>query len=525
MKSTIPTDCACCPLNRRTFIARTGLVASGVLGLSQGSGLLSRAADSADIHERTKVRLVFALHGPQQPGPDWPNKGFDFVPIMDRIQNELTGRCPNFEFVRTLATGPEQAKAILGEDQQKGGIDGYVVHQMNCWNQVIQTFADSGKPVLYADFQFGGSGGFLVYNAAILRSANPNVGFVASSKFADLAAAVWCMADAKRPGRARDFAGLTAGVRAQATPKANSRRGVDDDLRCVPTEECLKLMKTSRILSVRDQTSGEEAAIAGVPVQRVAFAELNKAWEQADRDEARAMADRWAQAADRVEGVTRETLETSAAMYLAEKTVMKKYAANAITINCLGGFYGGHIHAYPCLGFHQLLNDGAVGGCECDVRSAAALVIGNLMTGGRPGYISDPVMDAAKREIIYAHCVAANRALGPQGPVNRYEILTHSEDRQGASVRSFLPLDRLTTSLQLDQGRKEILFHQARATGNDPDDRACRTKLCAEPVGDFEKLFTQWDRWGWHRVTFYGDLKQPIYALADALGWKVVEEA
>ena len=56
--------------------------------------------------------------------------------------------------------------------------------------------------------------------------------------------------------------------------------------------------------------------------------------------------------------------------------------------------------------------------------------------------------------------------------------------------------------------------------GNDPDDRACRTKLCAEPVGDLERLFTEWDRWGWHRVTAYGDLKAPLKGVADALGWK-----
>jgi len=40
--------------------------------------------------------------------------------------------------------------------------------------------------------------------------------------------------------------------------------------------------------------------------------------------------------------VKRETLEQSAAMYLAQKSILKKYGANAITINCLGGFYGGH---------------------------------------------------------------------------------------------------------------------------------------------------------------------------------------
>ena len=63
------------------------------------------------------------------------------------------------------------------------------------------------------------------------------------------------------------------------------------------------------------------------------------------------------------------------------------------------------------------------------------------------------------------------------------------------------------------------------AADNDPDDRACRTKLCVEPKGDIEKLFTQWDRWSWHRVTFYGDLKESTYALADAMEWKGVEEA
>jgi hypothetical protein len=153
------------------------------------------------------------------------------------------------------------------------------------------------------------------------------------------------------------------------------------------------------------------------------------------------------------------------------------------------------------------------------------MVIGTTLTQGRPGYISDPVIDTAKRQIIYAHCVAHNKAFGPAGQTNPFEILTHSEDRQGASIRSILPTGYLTTSLKIEPTRKEIVFHRALAVANDPDDRACRTKLCAEPVGDIEKLFRMWDQWGWHRVTFYGDLKEPVYALADAVGWKVVEEA
>jgi hypothetical protein len=212
-------------------------------------------------------------------------------------------------------------------------------------------------------------------------------------------------------------------------------------------------------------------------------------------------------------------------MYLGQKAVLREHGASAITINCLGGFYGGHIHAYPCLGFHELLNEGLIGACECDVRSTATMVAMTALTNGRPGYISDPVIDTSSRRIIYAHCVAANKAFGPGGPANPIEILTHSEDRQGASVRSLLPLGYMTSTLEFSPERKTILFHQGKAVANVPDDRACRTKLAVEPVGDIEKLFAEWDEWGWHRVTVYGDLKKPVFALADALGWRVLEEA
>jgi hypothetical protein len=114
---------------------------------------------------------------------------------------------------------------------------------------------------------------------------------------------------------------------------------------------------------------------------------------------------------------------------------------------------------------------------------------------------------------------------GPDGPENPIEILTHSEDRKGASVRSILPSGYIVTTLEFAPEKKQVLLHQAKAIGNDPNDRACRTKLVAEPIGDFEKLFTMWDLWGWHRVTVYGDLKEQVFALADRLGYQVIQEA
>ncbi|MFH0991361.1 MAG: hypothetical protein V1799_15240 [bacterium] len=514
------SGCTCCPMKRRDFLTKGGAATIGALGLLSNSSWLHAASS----HSTTRIQIIYSLHAEQQPEPDWPNKGFDFAPVMQKITATLRERCENIEFVTSLASNPEQAKQLLENDSSKT-VDGYLVYQMNCWNKVIQTIAASGKPVLYADFQFGGSGGFLVYTAGFLRKNLNNVGFIASSNIDDLVDAVKCFTAIKNGGSPANFASMITTVRTSHTPRSSDLPCTPDKLTCVSAQECLRRLKEMKILTVRNQESASAGEIMGINVEQIPFAEVNEAWSSADKDESRHIADQWQKNARVVKDVSRETLETSAAMYLGMKTVLKNHRANAITMNCLGGFYGGHIHAYPCLGFHELNNQALIGACECDVRSTATMVAVTTLTQGRPGYISDPVIDTAKRQIIYAHCVASNRAFGPEGIVNPYEILTHSEDRQGASVRSLLPTGYMTTTLEFEQSKKEILFHQAKAVANDPDDRACRTKLCAEPVGDIEKLFTEWDRWGWHRVTFYGDLKEPVYALADALGWKVVEEA
>jgi hypothetical protein len=470
------------------------------------------------------IRILYSLHEPVQTKPDWPNVGFDFNPVMEQINTALAKNFQSFEFMPALATGPEDAEKIAAKDIPDL-IDGYIVYQMNCWNQVVQAIAKTGKPVLYVDFQFGGSGGFLVYNSTFLREKTQNVGFVASSRMEDLIEAVSCFEIIKQGGTTAEFVAATAKSRIKATRAPGIYSLTANNIQSLSAEECIRRLKSSKILAVRDQNSEIAEPIMGIPLEYIPFSEVNTAWSQAGKDETAEIVARWKKSALEIINVSDETLATSAAMYLGMKSVLKKHDANAITVNCLGGFYGGHIHAYPCLGFHELCNEGLIGACECDVRSTATMLAFSTMTNGRPGFISDPVIDTSKRQIIYAHCVAPNRVFGPLGETNPFRIMTHSEDRSGASVQSILPVNYMTTTLEILKERKEILFHQAIALENDPDDRACRTKLCAEPQGDIEKLFTMWDKWSWHRVTFYGDLKEQVLALAETSGWKVIEEA
>ena len=519
--------CTGCGLSRRSVLA-TGF-AAGCAACLGGLSPFKNTAVAQSSSGKMRVRVLFSLHAAVQPGPDWPNVGFDFRPVMAEVMAALHDGCRNMEFISSMANGPEKTKEIIDADNAAENIDGYIVMQMNCWNQVVQNTVESGKPTLYADFLYAGSGGFLVYTAGMLRAAKPNFAFMTSGRLADLVAAANCMPLAKGAGGTKAF------VDAVAKMRRDIAAGVKEDMRCtddkvdvLSTGDLLKELKTKKMLEFEAgwaDVGAQAKESLGIEVLRRPFAELNDLWEKANKEQAQEVLNRWKTNAAAIIDVSEETLEASARMYLAMKQALKNHGACGITVNCLGGFYGKHIFAYPCLGFHELLNEGLIGACECDTISTLTMVVMTTLTKGRPGYISDPVMDVATKQIIYAHCVAGNKAFGPQGPSNPFTIMTHSEDRQGASLRSTLPLGYMTTTLEMHPVKKEILLHQAKTVANSSDDKACRTKIAGVPVGDFEKLFTEWDQWGWHRVTYYGDLKQPVFALADAIGWKVVEEA
>jgi L-fucose isomerase-like protein len=205
--------------------------------------------------------------------------------------------------------------------------------------------------------------------------------------------------------------------------------------------------------------------------------------------------------------------------------LLKKYGTDTVTMNCLGGFAAGKLPAYPCLGFMQILNDGGQGVCEAMVDDSLSMLMARILTG-RPGFVSDPALDTSKNQIVYAHCVGTTKPFGPEGAANGYRIRTlHNRDPRGACSESFLPAGYLTTSFRTNVGRKQLIVHQAKAVGTLDSEYGCRTKLVADVRGDIGKLFDQWDQFGWHRVTVYGDVREPLTEFGRALGLEVVEEA
>ena len=510
--------------SRRRFLARcTGCALAASCGVTTiGRAARAQAPATTPGAKRPKVRVIFS-HIP--PGsPTWPFINYDYEPRKETILRALKAGCPEVEFLPATSHGAAETKAVIASDKDVDGIMGIAV---GCWTGSLSTVLASGKPAVIVDDLYGGSGEFLTTYAGTKRSGRDFVG-VSSSRLDDVVTAARCFATIKEPGAVATF-------NARCREAVRKTYGKECDVACAPgdaapkvdTSACLAGLKESAILLIGSPMHAIAAQIQqtfGTRVIPIDYKPLDAAYKAADRDEARAIADRWIKGAEAVIEPSTDDVVKSAAMYLAMKSLMKQNHADAITINCLGGFYGGHMGAYPCLGFCQFNDDGLVGACEADMQSTITMLAMKHLVG-RPGYISDPVIDTSKNQIIYAHCVATRKVFGPAGPSNPYQIRSHSEDRKGASLRSLLPLGHMTTSIELSPVRKQILMHQGKTVANVDDDKACRTKLAATVKGDIEKLLCEWDQWGWHRVTFYGDLKDPICEFADRIGFKVVQEA
>jgi uncharacterized protein (DUF1330 family) len=468
-------------LTRREFLGKCSACAAGMTAVTslnvRGFAKNPKVFQSAN-NKTQKTRIQVVLAHPSSKEPCWPNIGYDFEANKAEYMNNLRQHCPDVEFLPVTAMKNEDAPKIL---QSGTEVDSYIVYLSGClWGSVTETIAGAGKPTVLVDNLFAGSGEFLTSYAAIKRKGLP-VAAVSSSDFEDVAQAV---------------------------------RALDT----------IKKLQGSTVLVVGGKPDKKIEDCFGTRMLGIEFPEINQAYNNADRTSAQKWAARWMKEAAKIIEPTREDVIKSAILYVAMTDLMKKYQAQAITVNCLGGFYGGHMPAYPCLGFMQLNNDGHVGACEADQRSTITMLLMRYLVG-RPGFISDPVIDTAKNQIIYAHCVAPTKVFGPDGSSNPFHIRSHSEDRKGACDRSLMPLGEMTTTIEFDAGKKQVIFHQGKTVENVDLDLACRNKLAVEVKGDVYSLLDYWDQWGWHRVTFYGDFKRQVYEIAQLLQFSVVEEA
>ncbi len=381
--------------SRRDFLARCAACAA--CAVCPGIG---RAQQQPQDRQKPRIRLVYVHIPPDK--PTWPYQGFDYEGRKKELTSRLTAACPGVQFLgpATIRNRQEAHNVLEGDSE----VDGYLVYMIGLWSGGgSMVIAESGKPTLFVDDLYAGSGEFLTaYSAA--RRRGLRVAPVSSSRF-------------------------------------------DDVVQAVKAFECLKRLRSAVILDVVDRDPGAIAQairdVFGARVQRVTSEELNSAYTNASATQAQNAADTWIKSAERIVEPTKEEIGKSGRMYVGMRDLMRRHGADAFAIDCLTLYYGDRLPAYPCLGLMQFNDDGFVGACEADLDSTITMLAMTYLVE-RPGFISDPVIDTARNQIIYAHCVAPTKVYGPKGPASPFHIRSHSEDRRGAAVRALLPLSEMT---------------------------------------------------------------------------------
>lgn len=285
-------------------------------------------------------------------------------------------------------------------------------------------------------------------------------------------------------------------------------------------------MKASKVLVAVENPATREAQMRGyrehygTTFEAIGGKDLVAAFERADTKAAERAADEFRKNALRVVEPSQQEIVSGLRMYLGMKKLLAERKANAITIDCFGTLRANTLPGYPCIAWSKFNDAGLYGVCEADLNSTMTQMLVTSYTG-MPGFISDPVFDTSRNEVIHAHCVSATKMKGIHGASSPYIIRDHLETHEGAVVQVLMPSDETITVARLTEPGR-MLASTAVVTGGGDSDRGCRSQIRTR-VADAEKWLENYTA-GLHRVIFYGDHMKTLERMGRLSGFEVVRE-
>jgi len=259
----------------------------------------------------------------------------------------------------------------------------------------------------------------------------------------------------------------------------------------------------------------------GASFQYIGGKELQAAFDSADARQAQKETDAFTRAALRVVEPNPEEIYNGLRFYLGLKNLMRAEKANAFTIDCFGTLRANTLPGYPCIAWSKLNDAGLYGVCEADLHSTMTQLLVTSYAGV-PGFVSDPVFDVSRNEVIHAHCVSATRMKGPSEPASPYIIRNHLETNEGAVLQVLMPAGETITVARF-AGPEHMLVSTAEVIGPGDNHRGCRSQIRTR-VADAGRWLHNYTS-GLHRVIFYGDHVRTIEMLGRMLAFRVTREA
>ncbi len=304
----------------------------------------------------------------------------------------------------------------------------------------------------------------------------------------------------------------------------------------------------------------------GVEIVVVRSAELNALVAAVPETEAEKVAKMWEQEATEVKNVKHHDILRAARSYLAQRDLLRKYDADAITVDtatltfkAYGSAkrkeFGTVAEAQPLV-IMELSKEHIPACCQSHINCLVTQMIGTYLTGGS-GFTGDflndwafqPAGERPENVMIVGHCGAPITLFGHDRLPYLIRDHIHSkafgpvDTPTGTTVQ--WPLNEAASIVKFDVSRGQVsVFTGEVVDGNalykDFANCICRNKLVIQiddpdncymlPSNSNAGAFRQcdhWDpkhrHWGGHQVAFYGNLKPAIQDLAALIGFEVVD--
>ncbi|MFB3828028.1 MAG: hypothetical protein ACE15B_14760 [Bryobacteraceae bacterium] len=319
------------------------------------------------------------------------------------------------------------------------------------------------------------------------------------------------------------IAGIRKGGKKIEVVATSSYGDLDPYMRMFRTARHMRRSKVLVGVATPNARQAQAAAYSkyyGTAFRFVSGPEFVDAFRAADEREARKQADALVRGALRVMEPTQQEILAAVRFSIALANMLKKEQANAVTIDCFGSLAANTLPGYPCVAWSKFNDAGLYGVCEGDLASTMTQLLITSYSGV-PGFVSDPVFDLSRNEVIHAHCVSATKMKGPNGPAAPYILRNHLETNEGAVMQVLMPSGETITVARYTAPNR-LLISTAEVTGAVESDRGCRTQIRTR-VSNAEKWLNNYSA-GLHRVIFYGDHVQAVERMGRLMGFEVAHE-
>ena len=491
---------------------------------------------------------IYALFiGKGRWGIGWPYIGYNEKELCRSIIRRLKEKFPHIEFTGGKVVSRYDPKELWEIKRGIKDADGVFLCIVGNYgtNPLIDKIGvesiEIGKPTILASYMYGGDWGFIrIYER--VRGRKLHVLPVASSDFNDVEKAIGIMERLHRM-RGKKILIFTFDE-AEVIRNEEDKRRILTDLLGADGEKISKetregLMKILSDDKFRVDVHGVDQAIQwrrnedkyrenlrrifGLEMVRYDPEEIYKYYENVSPEEAEKVADEWIRNADRVDA-SRQAIVNAARLYLALKKLIEDAGCDAVGIECCPVLASGKMPAFPCMAFSKLNDEGITAACEADMDSAVTLLLGRYIAG-RPGMMGNYCLDVPHNRVTYLHCTSPTKLYGYDKPPLKHYITKHGEAHfVGASPVVKFPSGEDVTTVKVSVLHGKICIRYGKTLGLVEDEKACRDKLLVET--NAAKILEKHDQnvFGWHKVSFLGDLRQEFKAAARLLGLEVVEE-